>query len=265
MQNLLQIDIESVLAPLEPITLAQMESIRLMNRIDSKFVCGIQMVPEILRLAQEDYFVQEIDAKVRLCRYHTIYYDTPTLEMYLMHHNRRIPRQKIRAREYCDTDDCFIEVKNKNNHGRTKKKRIEIPMDNLMNVLSYPAAYEFLSTKSKFPLEGLSPALSTDFSRITLVNKAHTERVTIDMSLDFGNMRNGVNTSVPNLVILELKRDGLRLSQMLTILNTLRIKSRRISKYCIGTALTDENVKQNRFKQKIRYIQKLSPLNYDTK
>lgn len=41
--------------------------------------------------------------------------------MYRMHHCGKKVREKIRVRTYLDTNDTFLEIKNKNNHGRTKK------------------------------------------------------------------------------------------------------------------------------------------------
>ena len=47
---------------------------------------------------------------------------------------------------------------------------------------------------------------------------------------------------------------------MLNIMLELRIKPLKISKYCIGTALTTPEVKQNRFKAKIHKLHKLQLL-----
>ena len=55
---------------------------------------------------------------------------------------------------------------------------------------------------------------------------------------------------------MELKRDGNVPSPMIGIMQSLRIKPLKVSKYCIGTALTTPEVKQNRFKAKIRRINK---------
>ena len=60
-----------------------------------------------------------------------------------------------------------------------------------------------------------------------------------------------------DLVIVELKRDGNASSPMIGIMQTLRIHPLKISKYCIGTALTTPHLKHNRFKAKIRRIEKL--------
>ena len=58
-------------------------------------------------------------------------------------------------------------------------------------------------------------------------------------------------------MIIELKQDGRAASGMKDILLDHRVKALRVSKYCIGTTLTDDRVKSNRFKQKIRQIEKI--------
>ena len=64
-----------------------------------------------------------------------------------------------------------------------------------------------------------------------------------------------------SLVIMELKQDGRARSLLKEVLFDLRIKPYKISKYCIGTAMTRPDVKQNRFKKKLRKINKLKTLN----
>ena len=114
------------LAQLQPISLDEMSGIKLMNRTDTKFVTSKRKLAELLELAQGKYFAQQIDGE-RIANYRTIYWDTPAHLFYTEHHNGRQPRQKIRVRTYVDSDMTFLEVKTKNNHGRTKKKRISVP------------------------------------------------------------------------------------------------------------------------------------------
>ncbi len=239
------------------ITLDEMSSIKLMNRVDTKFVISEEYCMELLRRAVDKYSVQVI-GDVRACRYSTLYYDTPDLEMYTVHHNRKLIRQKIRTRTYVESGVTFIEVKNKTNKGRTKKKRIAIDESYFKCVSSCPEAAAFLRERANHAPENLHPALITQFDRITLVNHAHTERLTIDMNLRFINMRaeQPEEAKIDRMVIVELKQDGLCYSPMKEILLDLRVKKLKVSKYCVGTALANPMVKANRFKRKIRMIRK---------
>lgn len=239
-----------------------MESVKLMNRIDTKYAVPMSVLPAILEAAQTDYYAQEIDG-LRIATYDTMYYDTETLDMYIRHHDRQLVRQKIRVRQYVESDLTFLEIKRKNNKGRTKKKRIAVPSFELQaNTFGESkrqtwSVEDFIAAKSRYQWSELSPHLSTKFHRITLVNKAKTERLTIDMDLVWDNVLTGESKTFPELVIIELKRDGNVPSPMNKIMLDQRIHPLKISKYCIGTALTTPGLKKNRFKDKIRRIEKM--------
>ena len=65
------------------------------------------------------------------------------------------------------------------------------------------------------------------------------------------------------LVIIELKRDGLTYSPILELLRELRIQPSGFSKYCMGMALTDGELKKNCFKPRLRMISKMCRVDYD--
>lgn len=238
------------------ITLGEMSAIKLMNRVDTKFVMPERQLVQLLEMAAEEYSVQVIDG-VRACGYTTLYYDTADYDMYTRHHNQQLVRQKIRSRRYEESGQCFIEVKNKTNKGRTKKKRIVIPDSAFDSVASHAEAHAFLSERAAYAPEEIAPALITRFDRITLVNKAHTERLTIDTNLRFRNVRKQTEGEMEGLVIVELKQDGMYFSPMKEILQRLRVKPFKVSKYCLGTVLSQAEVKHNRYKRKIRLIEKM--------
>jgi len=259
--------IPDIVRSFEPITLMQMEGVKLMNRIDTKYAVPMSVLPHILEAAQADYFVQEIDGK-RIATYDTMYYDTDSLDMYVRHHDRQLVRQKIRVRQYVDSALTFLEIKRKNNKGRTSKKRIVVPGFDITadtpSVLKHKRKEDeavtvasFIAAKSRYEWSDITPHLWTKFHRITLVNKAMTERLTIDMDLIWDNVVSGETKTFSDLVIIELKRDGNVPSKMTHIMLDLRVHPLKISKYCIGTALTTPGVKMNRFKSKIRKIVKM--------
>ena len=234
----------------------------MMNRIDTKYAVPLSALPAILEAAQDGYYAQEING-TRIATYDTMYYDTDSLDMYIRHHDRQLVRQKIRVRQYVESDLTFLEIKRKNNKGRTKKKRISVPGFGITGDTFGDSKRErwsvedFIAAKSRYHWSELSPHLSTRFHRITLVNKAKTERLTIDMDLVWENIVSGESKTFPELVIIELKRDGNVPSQMTQIMLSQRLKPLKISKYCIGTALTTPGLKRNRFKKKIRLIEKM--------
>ena len=284
--------------------LDRIAAVRLMNRVDTKYLVDEALCMELLELAADQYYVQIID-DCRACRYATLYYDTPQWDMYHLHHNRRLTRQKIRTRTYVETGVTYLEVKNKSHKGRTHKRRMALDRSLFAAAATDTAAADFLRREARYAPETLSPSLATRFVRVTLVNHAMTERLTIDFDLHFDNVRaagggnkdmngcgdmdmnsrvdmymngcgnNGIRgmdngfrpaaeasfghtASLGRLVVIELKQDALAPSPMKQLLAQLRVKPFKLSKYCIGEALTNPLVKHNRFKAKIRAIGKMA-------
>ena len=246
--------INELLEHLEPITLEQMSEIRLMNRTDTKFVTNKEKLVELLRLAQGKYYAQDINGS-KIANYMTTYWDTEAYDFYMEHHNGRAPRQKVRVRTYLDSDISFLEVKTKNNHGRTKKKRVEVPSQ---EITGENGNEEFLQNLVRRGMDDIHPTVRNRFHRITLVNYGKTERLTIDYDVQFHNMETEHDANVGPLVIIELKRDGNVFSPVLDILRQLRIKPSGFSKYCIGSVMTNRGLKQNMFKQKLINLGKLA-------
>lgn len=259
-----------ILTNYQPITLEEMSGIRLMNRTDTKFVTNIATLRKLLKLAVWQYRAQEIEGK-RQARYYTMYFDTPDMQMYTCHHSGHANRQKLRIRSYVDSGLNFLEVKTKNNHKRTRKKRTTMfdfdPLAPARNIAfdshddNFKEYDSFLRENLWYKPEIMEEAIENRFNRITLVNNNKTERLTIDTDLCFHNIHTGNDCSLPELAIIELKRDGLVPSPILSLLNELRIKPLGFSKYCIGTALTNPDIRQNRFKQRLHALGKLAEAN----
>lgn len=238
------------------ITLDEMRSVKLMNRIDTKYVLSEEEVLQLLQRALEaSYRVQIIDG-VRACRYLTLYYDTPEREMFTLHHNRKLTRQKLRTRTYLESGTTFFEIKNKSNRGRTKKRRTEIKAEELMCFAENVEARELLANNSSYTIDNLQPALITSFCRITLVNPTLTERSTIDLELSYEDARTGNKAHIERMAIVEIKQDGNTASELKLMLRDMHIAPLKVSKYCLGTTLTVEGIKHNRFKAKIQQINK---------
>ena len=251
----------------EPITLEEMKDIRLMNRIDTKFVTTVPMLKRLLEMAKDDYYVQETGG-LRISPYYTLYFDTDDCAMYNRHEVGHLSRQKIRIRSYVDAGLNFLEVKTKNNHGRTKKKRIAMEQFDALNPshdihferqnAEYEAYDDFIRQWLRYDPTTLTSQLENRFDRITLVNKGKTERLTIDLNLRFHNITTDGRRSMGDIVIIELKRDGNQPSPILGLLLDLRIHPHGFSKYCIGSALTNESLRRNRIKPRLRSIEKIA-------
>lgn len=238
----------ALISKFQPISLSEMGGIKLMNRTDTKFVTSIDKLMQLLQMAGDEYRVQEIDGK-RNMSYATIYYDSEDYAFYNAHHDGHAGRQKVRVRSYVDSQLSFLEVKTKDNHGKTYKSRISA---------DDASAQDFLKQVLHIDPQLLEQKIENSFHRITLVNKAMTERLTIDTDLSFLNLVTGMKCSLPQLAIIELKRDGLLPSPILPMLRELRIHPGGFSKYCIGEALTNPSLRINRMKPRLQQIKKIS-------
>ena len=250
------ISMDAAVESFQPITLEEMDSIKLMNRVDTKYLTDEATLTEVLMdAAASGYRILVADGE-RVSPYHSVYYDTPGLRMFMDHRNKRLRRQKVRTRVYLNSGSAFLEIKRKNNKGRTGKKRMAIPLAEMEGFTGDPVAAAYLAGHSDYTVQDISPELCTDFRRITLVNKEKTERLTIDSDLSFKNYRNGREAGLKDAVIIELKQDGRASSRMKGILLDHRVKPVRLSKYCIAVTLTEPTVKSGRFKEKVRTIEK---------
>ncbi|MBL7717883.1 MAG: polyphosphate polymerase domain-containing protein [Flavipsychrobacter sp.] len=249
-------EVQGVLQQAETISLEEMDSVKLLNRIDRKYVMHISRLPEIMRNILGEYRVLDING-TRLFSYNTIYFDTPGHQFYKDHHNGLNNRVKVRCRQYLDNNLSFFEIKKKYKGYRTDKYRKRV--DNLLQELTEPEYAVVKEKYAKHSVEQLNLSLLNSFNRITFVSKALTERFTIDLSLQFGY--NGDSVAVDKVVIIEVKQDKTNLhSAIIKELKAQRIPPGSISKYILGITLIKKDVKHNAFKMILSKINKIQNL-----
>jgi hypothetical protein len=251
------------LAQYDPISLKEMDKVQLMNRVDTKFLIGLHQLSFILEKAIEHYRVVEIDGE-RVSPYSSIYFDTDKAEMYTMHHNGKLTRCKVRMRSYVNSGDSFLEIKRKNNKGLTTKERIKIDSAHFDSMHFCNEQMSFIKDSTPYTSSDLKAHIQNFFQRITLVDKNETERVTLDIGLSYRDFATDVCKSVDGLVIVEMKQDGACKSHFRTYLTELHVLPGSISKYCLGMVLTKPELKSNRFKNKLRKINKITANNHVT-
>lgn len=247
MQNII-----SEIGKFDSVTLKQLDSVKLQNRIDSKYIMNKDQLASLLAGIRPDQFVLEIEG-VRVFNYQTVYFDTDDFQFYRDHHNGCVNRIKVRSREYIESKLSFYEIKRKLYGTRTDKQRKvipalyhDVPLEDY-NLIQYKRLQER-------PVE---KKLTNAFKRITLTNKQFTERITIDLEIHFDNSQRRI--WLPDLVVVEVKQGKTDVfSSTVQMLKKLRVHESGFSKYAIGVSLLEENIKHNNFKPILLKVNKLT-------
>jgi hypothetical protein len=245
-------EVRDLLNGFEPITLAEMDSVKLMDRTDQKFIFHISKLPDLLRAVQQNYRVLEVSG-TRMSRYETLYFDTPEYTLFTQHHNGKTNRYKIRMRRYVESDLQFFEVKHKNNKGRTLKNRVKTqaqPGD------IDPKSENLLNSTAGMQPGDLEPKLWVNYTRVTLVNRFEEERLTIDLDMEVKD-ENG-SKRFDTLVIVEAKQAKAMDTAFVKLLREQRIREGGMSKYCIAVAELNDNVRKNNFKEGLITLNKIT-------
>jgi len=245
--------LDTALGRFQSIGLSEMEHASLQDRKESKYLLTADQAWDLISHLPETYRVFEVDGQ-RVQTYSTTYYDSPNLNLYLTHHNGNKPRYKVRTRSYVSSNLNFLEVKEKTNTGRTIKHRLQT--EGLVTKLGSDLR-EFFSSCLPYDYSQFRPVLKNEYRRITLVSTTNPERITLDVDLSYHT--DSTDLALPEIVIAELKRSNtLSSSPAYDYLNSMRIKPKGFSKYCIGISFLYGNlIKHNNFNMTLRLLQKM--------
>ncbi len=241
-----------VIQQFSPISLAEMQRVALLDRVDTKYLLGLTDLQTVLQQINTEYRVLEIDG-IRMNQYRTVYFDTPDFFLYRQHHNSYGSRYKVRTRQYVDSNLAFFEIKNKNNQGRTVKSRlpVEEAQDQVTGELD-----QFVNQHTTLDPDRLVPKLWNNYLRVTLVSKYRQERLTIDLNLTFG--WGGKQVALPGVAIAEVKQKNFSHdSDFIQQMRTLGNHPTPFSKYCIGAGMIYKQLKTNNFKLNLQQLHKV--------
>lgn len=244
-------DISCALTNIAPISLEEMDHVKLLDRIDTKFIIHEEKLQGLLSAISTQYNVLVIDGHA-VHPYETLYFDTPGYQLYLMHHNGLRNRFKLRCRKYVNSGISFFEIKSKTNTSRTVKQRIQVA--SFAETLNEPLNQYIREHTSGEPHDYV-PVLKVYFERLTLVNKNANERLTFDINLRYKS--NGRERRIEKLVIVEVKQEKHSISPFRELMKINKQPKNYLSKYCLGLTCLNENLKKNRFKLKLNALNKL--------
>ena len=248
-------------------SLEDSKSMAFLNRFDTKFVLKTDAIADFLENISENYSVLQVSDTV-IQSYETVYFDTPDLLCFNMHHNKRANRFKFRTRKYMSNGKIYNEIKQKINTGKTMKFRqrrdgIEEIIPGNPNVPMLPAVKKLSDYDEHFislvnsngyaHVGELIPSLNVYFNRVTFLNKHFPERMTLDFGLAYGF--NGVSYDLYNTAIIEQKREkGPEKTFSQDYFRSIHKNPSGFSKYTIGISLTHEGAKKNRFLPRIKSL-----------
>ena len=246
-------EINKLVGGFEVTRLEDMKQIAFNERIDIKYFFSLKLLPWLISEIEENYRILKVEDTL-IQPYKTVYYDTPSLNLYLDHHNGKLNRYKLRKRLYMANNISFAEIKFKSNRGITYKKRISTDVN--LEVLSEEDKI-FFAKNTNLQADNLFPQATNYFNRITLVSKSERERITMDFNLKLE--RNGLEANLGNLVIAEVKKLRTEPTTLMEKkLAKLGIKSSSFSKYCTAIAMIEQNTKNNNFKIKVKEYKKVN-------
>lgn len=234
----------------DAITLAEMDSVKLMDRVDRKYVLKLHDLPEILASVRGDYRILSVEG-ARLNHYRTVYFDTDGFELYANHVTLRKNRYKVRVREYSESRLTFLEVKRKTNNGRTIKTREPIGSFTEMS-----AGGERLEIELAGNVRRLGAKLWNNFSRMTLVSRTGQERVTIDVGISLLTPENALY--LDRIAVAEVKTgSSAQASLFANQMKAYRYHAQSFSKYAVGINALYDGVKKNAMKPIMLQLKKM--------
>jgi hypothetical protein len=245
--------LKSKIDSLPSVGLGELDSVSLLNRIDRKYVVKLSQLDFIFECLQSNYSILEING-IKIFTYENNYFDTPDLLFYKDHHNGYSNRLKVRSRRYVEAEMSFFEIKRKQNINRTNKYREKIP--DILSTLNEERR-QVIQDFTRKDINEINLILKNNFSRVTLVNKNFTERVTIDCNLSFEDEKQVINFN--DVAIIEVKQSkSSQNSELTSFLKTHQIREQSISKYIYGILLLHPEIKKNKFLSMIRKINSIT-------
>jgi len=259
------LDLKNSFSTYAPISLSGLDEVALMDRREEKFVIPNYWCSDIASHLDSSYKILEIEGQ-RSFRYDNLYFDTPDNITLEDHIRGRKCRYKIRIRSYVSSGLTFLEVKKRNVHGRSVKRRIKRSNDAKWDASLTEDEILFLQKHIPFANE-LKPTLYSRYNRFTIANIERGERITFDTSLEFTTISGIQVTPLFGLSIVELKQNEIdRRSPLHRAFKSRKDRITplgrgiRVSKYVIGRLNSDESISSRTYLSSLKKLKRASSI-----
>lgn len=220
----------------------------LQRRREVKFVTEAETALKMLATLSSHYAVMMAGTR-RVASYRSLYFDTPTLDLFHAHRRGRRVRYKVRIRHYLDRCVSALEV---------KARRSDLVSHKVRRSRRYGDSWlgshdrDFIATIC--PFTALHEQAWVDYRRVSLLNMVGEERVTID--LDLCMRRAAKERRLPGLAVIEVKQPVLdRHTAVVAALRAMRVREGWASKYCTAVMLTTASVRAHRLREGMRALE----------
>ena len=233
---------------LPPIGLEELNSeAALQTRVDRKYVLATGMARRLLASFSSGMRVLEMDG-ARSFSYDSVYFDTASLDSYLLAAHGRRRRYKVRTRTYVDSGISFLEVKTEGAREATVKERIPYRPEDRSRLTPEGLDYvreTLTAAVGSLPAGALGPVLETRYHRTTFYLPESGSRATVDTGVTW--QRPGQQPWVlDDAVILETK-SGSTAGPLDRHLWAAGVRPSRISKFATGMAALLPDLPANRW------------------
>jgi hypothetical protein len=220
----------------------------LQTRVDRKYVINAETCNALIQQVQGKGSVLDIDG-MRSTMYQSVYFDTPTLDLYKDAAYRRRPRFKARTRFYQETNTAMLEVKTKDGRGRTVKKRTPHDVTTLNELTTEGKSFIDDVIGETGASRDLRATLTSQYQRTTIVERETRTRITCDEYLTCTDWENqSVSLAA---CIVESKSSG-QPSLFDKWLWENGKRPIRISKYCTALAVLHPELPSNKWHKTIK-------------
>jgi VTC domain len=237
----------------DPIGLDELMALaELQTRVDRKYFVPAKVFRRLIGELAGELQVLEIGGR-RSFGYESVYFDTPHLDTYRAHLQRRRQRFKARTRTYTDSGLTMFEVKLLGSRGETVKERLPYPTEHRAELTDEALAYlgaALCRAYRQEPPAGLRATLVTTYRRTTFVSRSGEARLTCDVGLICRDLRQEVGDTGTH-VLVESKSAG-RSSAADRILRDLGVRPAAVSKYAVGVAALHPELPSNPWHQTLR-------------
>lgn len=220
----------------------------------ARYVISMELLLEFLASFRSDYAVLPFDTDLTALNT-MVYYDVPDFTLYRDHMKGKAARCQVKLKNIQGSQLPMFEVKFRSNKGITGKYLLPFDKD-VTQLFAGEVADKFYGLAG-FTVSELRPSLGSCSDKFVLFDSESHERIEVDAGLQFALAGSEEDGLLIPLAIVRISGSPENASPTARFFHERRIKSMTFSRYLLGGSMLLPGLKSNRYKHKIRQIQKI--------